>query len=109
MPDDLSGWGSEEGLSVDRRLDRHEWRLDSLDRWRRDVSRTINVLQDGIDDLNEANRIAKAVAEELGKKEQHGEPVSISHGLAFTWYQKLGAFVGGALLLADALRGLIAG
>lgn len=110
-PDDLSGWGSdrrESDLPVERRLDRLGWRIDSLDRWRKEIDRKINTLEDGIDDLNEANRIAQAVAEELSKRTESGEPaVSIRQRVELTFWQKLGGIVAGMILLADAVRGLV--
>ena len=113
MPrDDLSGWGNERSeeieLSIERRLDRLGWRLDSLDRWRGEIERRLNLVEDGVDDLNEANRIAHAVAEELSKKSESGEPaLSVRQTVALTFWQKLGGIVGGAILLADAVRGLV--
>jgi len=102
VPDDLSGWGSEEGLPTDRRLDRHEWRLDSLDRWRRDVDHRLSAAEDGIDAVTNEKKIAEAVAAKLRNERGGGEVAT-----KLPWPAKVGAFVGAALVVADSIRGLL--
>lgn len=57
------------------------------------------------DELRRRGITAEGVAERTATKttaklEERGFPVA-----SFTWYQKLGGFVAGAILLADAMRG----
>jgi hypothetical protein len=69
----------------------------------------------------EREKIARGVAEELRRRgiaptaeavatqtvskiDEHGFPPA---KLSLTWYQRGGAFVAGAILLADAVRGLL--
>lgn len=118
MPrDDLSGWGDERSdeieLSIERRLDRLGWRADSLDRWRRDVERRLAAAEDGIDAVTRAQEIAKAVAAELSKTssppaDRVAEAVA-ERGtkLSLTWYQKIGGVIMGAIVVVDAIRGLV--
>jgi hypothetical protein len=68
-------------VTDERRLDRIEYRLDLLERELSDVVRE--------------KKIAEAVAAEL--RRNSGLP----------WPAKLGAFLAGAVVVADALRGLI--
>ena len=119
MPrDDLSGWGSDGAeLPIERRLDRLGWRIDSLDRWRRDVDHRLRAAEDEIDAVTKAQEIAEAVADELAKASAPAEHVAHatadeieSRGgtrLALTWYQKLGGAVMGAIVVIDAIRGLV--
>lgn len=116
-PDDLAGWGSEDrresDLPVERRLDRLGWRVDSLYRWRKEIEQRLGATEEAVDNVTEAQKIAKAVATELSKvasppADRVAQAVA-ERGtkLTLTWYQKAGAFVAGALLLADAVRGLV--
>lgn len=112
MPrDDLSGWGSEDrresDLPVERRLDRLGWRVDSLDRWRRDVDHRLGASEDAIDGLKTADEIARAVADELSKPLEPGQRrPQVDVGGSIGWPQKLGALIVGGLVVADSLRGL---
>ena len=118
MPDDLAGWGgSDAELPIERRLDRHEWRIDSLTRYAKALERRVKACEDGLDDVTEAQKIAKAVADELGRRREPAEHVAHATadelearggvGLALTWWQKLGGAIMGAIVVIDAIRGLV--
>lgn len=74
-------------------LARHGWRLDSLERWRRD---TVEPALGKVARMERADEIAEAVSNKL-----HRENV-----LRLTFLQKAGAFLLGVVTLADLIRGL---
>lgn len=80
------------------------WRVDDLDKWRTSADDRLAVLREEIDDVTEAQKIAAAVAAKLTST---SAPVNVKTGLSLTWYQRLGALIAGALILADAVRGLV--
>lgn len=93
-----------EGRDLDLAIMRLAWRLDALDRWRSEVEKELAVLSETVDELAEADRIAAAVAESIRK-----EPPDVGRAMTagLNRWQRWGAFVGGALLLADAVKGLL--
>lgn len=84
-------------------LMRLAWRIDSLDRWRKGVEQQLGGLSQKVDSVTRAQEIAEGVAEKLRETGVTVQP----GGFGLTWWQKLGASIGGALVVADALRGLI--
>jgi hypothetical protein len=100
------------------------WRVDSLDSWRkdleadrerfrRDVAAEFAELRGEIEAVTKAQEIAAAVSAELAKSpsapaQRVAEAVA-ERGtkLTLTWWQKLGGFVMGAIVVIDAIRGLI--
>lgn len=83
---------------------RLSWRLDALDRWRDDVTKRLDELDAQVEGLEEADRIAAAVAEAI----RHDPPPvgqALTSGLSV--WQRWGAFCAGALLLAAAVKGLL--
>lgn len=81
------------------------WRLDALDKWREETDRQLAVLREAIDGMTEAQKIAEGVAARLTSTT--APPVQVKTGLSLTWYQRAGALIAGALILADAVRGLV--
>lgn len=100
------------------------WRLDALDKWReniekdreqfrREVSSTFSEIRGELEAVTKAQEIASAVAEELAK--HHSPPAErvaeavAERGtkLSLTWWQKLGGVVMGAIVVIDAVRGLV--
>lgn len=79
------------------------WRVDALDKWRERVESRLDACETAQEGLVESQKIAQGVAAEL---ERRGVGPST---LSLTWWQKLGGAVAGALLVADALRGLVGG
>ena len=79
------------------------WRLESLDKWREEVDRQLGVLEDQVDGLTTQEEIAAAVSERL----HAGEPLPTRPQILESWPARIGALVAGALVVADALRGLI--
>lgn len=95
-------------------------RLSELEDWRTlVVDPQLERLGEAVENMTTEAKIASGVADELrrrgitaegvaertatkttAKLEEHGFPA-----VSFTWYQKLGGFVAGAILLADAMRG----
>lgn len=80
------------------------WRLDALDKWREQVVKQVAACEESIEGLAEADRIAAAVAEAI---RHDPPPVSTAITAGLTWWQRLGAFCAGALILAAAIRGLV--
>ena len=80
------------------------WRVDALDKWREGIDHQLGVLREELDGMTEAQKIAEAVTAKLTSA---ADPVQVKTGLNLTWYQKAGAFLAGALILADAVRGLV--
>lgn len=80
------------------------WRVDALDKWRDSIDNQLAVLREEIDGVTEAQKIAEGVAARLTST---SAPVNVKTGLSLTWYQRLGALIAGALILADAVRGLV--
>lgn len=89
------------------------WRIDALDKWRSELEHDrerfraeiegkLVELRTELDGLTKAQEIAKAVSAELRKERGGGE---VATKLPFP--AKLGAFAAGALVVADAIRGLI--
>lgn len=90
-------------------------RISELERWRERAEPVLT-------EITDEQKIARGVAEELRRRgiapsaevvanrtvtkiDEHGgfAPTRIS----LTWYQRAGAFFAGAILLADAVRGLV--
>lgn len=86
---------------VELALLRLAWRVDSLDKWRERVESRLDACEMQQEQLVESQRIAEGVAAEL---ERRG---ATSRELRLTWWQKVGGFAAGALLVADAVRGLV--
>lgn len=89
------------------------WRIDALDAWRKGIEDEFATLRGELDAVTKSQEIAKAVAVELSKHasppaERVAEAVA-ERGtkLALTWYQKLGGAIMGAIVVIDALRGLV--
>lgn len=100
--------------------DSYPGRLSELERWReREVDPALAEVRSHLIEVSDERRIATRVADELRRRgisptaeevatrtadkiEENATP-----GLSLSWYQKIGAFAAGALLLADAIRGLI--
>ena len=80
------------------------WRLDALDKWRDEVMAELATLRDDCDALAESDNIAAAVAAAIRR-----DPPDVSRTIAasLSGWQKWGAFAAGALLLADAVKGLL--
>lgn len=81
------------------------WRVDALDRWRSEVVTEVAELRRDCDELAETDRIAQAVAAAVRDNPPAVTPQRIAAGMT-TW-QRWGAFAAGALLLADAVKGLL--
>lgn len=79
------------------------WRVDSLDRWRDKIDKRVDDCERGIEGLTKAQEIAEGVAEKL---RETGVTVQAG-GLGLTWWQKLGGALMGAVVVIDAIRGLI--
>lgn len=97
----------EPGRDLELAVLRLAWRLDALDRWREETVKQLAACEESIENLAEADRIAEAVAEAIRQEPPTITPQRIAAGLT-TW-QRWGAFAAGALLLADAVKGLIPG
>jgi hypothetical protein len=88
-------------VTDERRLDRIEWRLDALDKWREaHVDPVLAQHERELDDVTRAQEIARAVADELAKTKREDDG-------ALPLWQKVGAAIAGAVVLADSLRGLV--
>lgn len=84
-------------------LMRLAWRVDALDKWREEtVTPELALLDQRCDKLEGADEIAEAVAAAI--REDPPTAQTMVAGLA-TW-QKWGALITGALLMADAVKGL---
>jgi hypothetical protein len=79
------------------------WRVDALDKWRERVEHRLDSIEAATDAVIESQKIAAGVAAELARRGVGPSTLSL------TWWQKLGGAVAGALLVADALRGLVGG
>lgn len=93
----------EPGRDLELAVLRLAWRLDAIDRWREETVKQLAACEESIENLAESDRIAEAVAEAI--RQEPPTPQRIAAGLT-TW-QRLGAFAAGALVLADAVRGLV--
>jgi hypothetical protein len=90
-------------VTDERRLDRIEWRLDALDKWREaHVDPVLAQHERELDDVTRAQEIARAVADELAKERDGGKLAT-----ELPLWQKIGAAIAGAVVLADSLRGLV--
>lgn len=74
---------------------RLSWRLGALDDWRKDVDRRLATMGEAIEKMDRSEEIAREVAKRLRPSAQ------------LTWYQKAGALLAGALVLSDAVKGLV--
>lgn len=91
MPD------SDEALAILRLA----WRVDALDKWRERVDTRLDSCEEAQDKMIETQKIAAGVAKELERRGVGSSTLQLS------LWQKLGGAVAGALVVADALRGLI--
>lgn len=101
-------------------------RISELERWReREAEPALSELHKHLTAVADEQRIAAGVADELRRRGIQTSPTQasvertaqrvtekieergITPTLALTFWQKLGGFVAGALLLADAVRGLV--
>lgn len=90
------------------------WRIAEIGRWRKDVDRMLSLHDTELNKLVNAQEIAAGVARELQKRGVSSEGLAselerrgVSPAVSLTWWQKLGGAVVGALVVIDALRGLI--
>ena len=83
------------------------WRVDALDKWRKQASDEIAQLRKELENVTNEQKIAAGVAAELQKRGALRRASDQPATLSLTWYQKLGGAVAGALLVADAVRGLL--
>lgn len=52
-------------LELEKLVDRHDWRLEALDQWRREVEKRVSVLESKVHDLEFTNEVAEALAKRL--------------------------------------------
>lgn len=76
---------------------RLSWRLGDLDTWRERVERELGALRKDLDSVTKADEIADAVRSAVREERK----------LRLTLPQSIGALLTGALLVADAVKGLI--
>ena len=90
--------GRESFPDLFRAIDRIEWRVDELDKWREKiVDGKLHDLSNRVQAMSRADDIANAVTERMHKDAKFG----------FSTAQKVGALVVGLVLLADGIKGLI--
>ena len=77
-------------------LMRLAWRIDALDEWRKDMEKRLGDVETLAHKIDRSDEIAREVAKRLN-----------SRGASYAWWQKAGALLGGALVLADAVKGLV--
>lgn len=91
------------------------WEIEELKRWRQDVDKLLSNHEAELNGLVNAQKIAAGVARELQKRGVTGEGIAaevekrggVSQAVVLTWWQKLGGAIVGAIVIIDALRGLI--
>lgn len=80
-----------------RAADKNGWRLDALDRWREVVDRRVSAVESRLAELDDAARIARAVAQAEAKK------VSRQRASRYS----VGELVVGAIVAASAVGSLL--
>lgn len=63
-------------------VDRHDWRLEALDQWRKETDKRVSVLESKVHDLEFTNEVADALAKRIAEDRRR---------LELTVVQKIGA------------------
>lgn len=97
-PGDLAVARDDDDLSLERRVDKHGWRLEALDRWRTECDRRLAVVESEVMTEKSARELRQAL-----------EQAQAGQGrLRLTRWQSLAAIVAGGVALADLVLSIAA-